>query len=90
MKFSEEQIRDIIALKENLIEQIDKHQNAIEMLEKNLTILFITHNLVLAKRYADSIVVLRHGRTVGENDDYAKRLFRAGLLDGEAKSFIEV
>ena len=39
MKFSEEQIRDIIALKDNLIEQIDKHQNAIEMLEKNLTVL---------------------------------------------------
>jgi len=39
MKFSEEQIRDIIALKDNLIEQIDKHQNAIQMLEKNLTIL---------------------------------------------------
>jgi hypothetical protein len=39
MKFSEEQIRDIIALKDNLIEQIEKHQNAIEMLEKNLTIL---------------------------------------------------
>ena len=39
MKFSEEQIRDIIALKDDLIEQIDKHQKAIEMLEKNLTIL---------------------------------------------------
>ena len=39
MKFSEEQIKDIVALKENLIEQIDKHQEAIEMLEKNLTIL---------------------------------------------------
>jgi hypothetical protein len=39
MKFSEEQIRDIIALKDNLIEQIEKHQNAIDMLEKNLTIL---------------------------------------------------
>jgi hypothetical protein len=39
MKFSEEQIRDIIALKDNLIEQIEKHQNAIEMLEKNLTVL---------------------------------------------------
>jgi uncharacterized Fe-S cluster-containing protein len=39
MKFSEEQIRDIVALKDNLIEQIDKHQTAIEMLEKNLTIL---------------------------------------------------
>ena len=39
MKFSEEQIKDIVALKENLIEQIEKHQESIEMLEKNLTIL---------------------------------------------------
>lgn len=39
MKFSEDQIKDIVALKENLIEQIEKHQESIEMLEKNLTIL---------------------------------------------------
>jgi hypothetical protein len=39
MKFSEEQMRDIVALKDNLIEQIDKHQESIEMLEKNLIIL---------------------------------------------------
>lgn len=39
MKFSEEQIRDIVAMRDNLIKQIDKHQNAIELLEKNLTIL---------------------------------------------------
>jgi hypothetical protein len=39
MKFSEEQIRDIITLKDNLMEQIDKHRDAIEMLEKNVTIL---------------------------------------------------
>ena len=39
MKFSEDQIKDIIALKDNLIDQIDKHHEAIEMLEKNLTIL---------------------------------------------------
>ncbi len=39
MKFSEEQVRDIVALKESLIEQIDKHQESIEMLEKNITIL---------------------------------------------------
>ncbi|MEK0320376.1 MAG: hypothetical protein QQN61_04700 [Nitrosopumilus sp.] len=36
MKFSEEQVKDIVALKESLIEQIDKHQEAIEMLEKNI------------------------------------------------------
>lgn len=39
MKFSEEQIKDIVALKENLIEQIDKHHESIEMLEKNLLVL---------------------------------------------------
>ena len=39
MKFSEEQIRDVVAMRDTLIKQIDKHQNAIELLEKNLTIL---------------------------------------------------
>ncbi len=39
MKFSEEQIRDIVAMRDSLIKQIDKHQNAIELLEKNLTVL---------------------------------------------------
>lgn len=42
MKFSEEQMKDIVALKENLVEQIGKHQKEIEMLEKNLTILDLT------------------------------------------------
>ena len=39
MKFSEEQVKDIVTLKESLIEQIDKHQESIEMLEKNITML---------------------------------------------------
>ncbi|MCV0430990.1 hypothetical protein [Nitrosopumilus sp.] len=39
MKFSEEQVKEIVALKESLIEQIDKHQEGIEMLEKNISIL---------------------------------------------------
>jgi hypothetical protein len=39
MKFSEEQIRDIVVMRDSLVKQIDKHQNAIELLEKNLTIL---------------------------------------------------
>jgi hypothetical protein len=39
MKFSEEQIKEIIALRESLIEQVDKHQEGIEMLEKNITVL---------------------------------------------------
>ena len=39
MKFSEEQIKDVVNMRDNLIKQIDKHQNAIELLEKNITIL---------------------------------------------------
>ena len=39
MKFSEEQIRDIVAMRDSLAKQMDKHQNAIGLLEKNITIL---------------------------------------------------
>ncbi len=39
MKFSEEQVKEIVALKESLVEQIDRHQESIEMLEKNITVL---------------------------------------------------
>ena len=39
MKFSEEQIKDIIALKEDLLKQIDKHHIELEKLEKNLLLL---------------------------------------------------
>ena len=42
MKFSEGQIKDVVALKEDLIEQIEEHQKSIEMLEKNLAILDLT------------------------------------------------
>ncbi len=39
MKFSEEQVKEIVTLKESLIEQISKHHEGIEMLEKNITVL---------------------------------------------------
>ena len=39
MRFSEEQIKEIVALRENMLQQIDKHQEGIEMLEKNITLL---------------------------------------------------
>ena len=42
MKFSEEQMKDIVALKESLIQQVEKHQKEINMLEKNLAILDLT------------------------------------------------
>ncbi len=39
MKFSEEQVKEIVALKESLMEQIDRHQEGIETLEKNIAVL---------------------------------------------------
>jgi len=39
MRFSEEQVKDIVALKESLMEQIDKHRESVEMLEKNIVVL---------------------------------------------------
>jgi len=43
MKFSEEQMKELLALKENLTTQMDKQQEAIEMLAKNL------HNNIINK-----------------------------------------
>ena len=39
MRFSEEQVKKIVTLRENMLQQIDKHQEGIEMLEKNITLL---------------------------------------------------
>jgi len=39
MKFSDEQIYDILKLKDHILNEIEKHQQEIEMLEKNLGIL---------------------------------------------------
>ncbi len=39
MKFSDEQIQDILKLKDHIIDEIEKHKEEIDMLEKNLSIL---------------------------------------------------
>lgn len=39
MKFTEDQVQDMVSLKEHIVEQIDQHQKSIDMLEKNLAIL---------------------------------------------------
>ncbi|MDH5657961.1 MAG: hypothetical protein OEY17_01260 [Nitrosopumilus sp.] len=39
MRFSEEQVKDIVTLKESLMDQIDRHHESIEMLEKNIMVL---------------------------------------------------
>ena len=42
MKFSEEQLKDIVMLKEDLFKKIEEHQDQIRLLEKNLVILDIS------------------------------------------------
>ena len=50
MKITEEQIRDSINLKESLINQIEKHQEEIETLERNIKILdFVLKETSFAK-----------------------------------------
>ena len=50
MKITEEQIRDIINLKESLMNQIEKHQEEIETLERNIKILdFVLKETSFAK-----------------------------------------
>ena len=39
MKFSDEQIQDILKLKDHILDEIEKHKEEIDMLEKNLNIL---------------------------------------------------
>ena len=56
-------MKDIVALKENLIEQIDKHQESIEMLEKNLIIL----DLVLKESSFTKASQLGKSKTVSQN-----------------------
>jgi len=42
MKFSDEQIHDILKLKDHIMDEIEKHKEEIDMLEKNLNILNLT------------------------------------------------
>ncbi len=42
MKFSDEQIHDILKLKDHIVGEIEKHKEKIEILEKNLNILNLT------------------------------------------------
>ena len=39
MKFSEAQVEQIVGIKDSMVEQIDKYQEGIEMLEKNIVVL---------------------------------------------------
>lgn len=58
----------------------DSQQEILELLIKlknefNLTILFITHNLRIVKKIADETLILKDGKLVDKESDYAKKLF---------------
>lgn len=57
---------------------------------RGLTLLFITHDLTLAKAVSDSVVIIERGRAVPADGEYAKTLFRAELAGVKPRSIIEV
>ncbi|MBI3252896.1 MAG: ABC transporter ATP-binding protein [Candidatus Omnitrophica bacterium] len=67
--------------------------------ERNLAVFFITHDLGLARDWAEVIYVLEKGRLVERltkeekftpREPYTKKLFRAELIDQKPKTFIEI
>lgn len=67
--------------------------------ENSLSILFITHNLELATRFSEKIVVMREGKITellekrdgfAAKESYTKKLFRAQLTNAMPKSMIEI
>ncbi len=67
--------------------------------ERQLAILFITHNLSLATAFSEKIIVMREGETVESLEKkngfeptqaYTKKLFRGQLTNVKPKSLIEI
>ena len=69
MRFSEEQVKEIVALRENMLQQIDKHQEGIEMLEKNITLLdeFLKDSSFTK---ASQLEIKNESRIVENNEDF--------------------
>ncbi len=67
MGYSEEQIKEILELKEWISEEIEKHQKDIEKLEKNLTIL---DSVIKQSSFnkASSLVIKNEGKIPTEQD----------------------
>ncbi len=54
-----------------------------------LTVLFITHNLPLALRHSEKVVVMEKGKIADPDGEYARRLFRADLSKAKPRSRVE-
>ncbi len=80
MKFSEEQIRDILKINDHITDQINKHKEEIELLEKTLNIL----NLILKQSS------FAKASTLSSNDEQKETIPITNGTNGEviAKAFV--
>ena len=80
MKFSEEQIRDILKINDHITDQINKHKEEIELLEKTLNIL----NLILKQSS------FAKASTLSSNDEQKESIPITKGTNGEviAKAFV--
>src|SRR3989304_5045900 len=63
-EFSEEQVRDILELKDRITQQIEKHKEEIESLEKNLTVL----NVILKQSSCTKASLLEASKTSSKSE----------------------
>lgn len=82
MQFSEDNIKDVLEVKERLTSEIQKHKEEIEFLEKNLTII----NSILKQQSFTKASSLKETKTDAPKDDYSIPLKRStdGSLIGNA------
>lgn len=82
MQFSEDNIKNVLEVKERLTSEIQKHREEIEFLEKNLTII----NSILKQQSFTKASSLKETKTEMPKDDYSIPLKRStdGSLIGNA------
>ncbi len=82
MQFSEDHIKDVLEVKENLASQIQKHREEIEMLEKNLALI----NSILKQQSFTKASSLKDLKVEVQKEDYSIPLKRStdGSLIGNA------
>lgn len=82
MQFSEDNIKDVLEVKERLTSEIQKHKEEIEFLEKNLTII----NSILKQQSFTKASSLKETKIETPKDDYSIPLKRStdGSLIGNA------
>ena len=80
MEFSEEQIRDILELKERITAQIEKHKEDIEELEKNLRVL----DLIVKQTSFTKASLLENSSKLSKADDSIPITVSDGSVIGNA------